>query len=169
MVVSIAHSLPSLLSFLSFTAVATLTWCLPLAYTVCRVDNAPAMQFIQFNCPDGQYNELATLLQAVPSTYGLKHTFHSGADAFTIQSLVIAGCVYLFVLLFLFGAKIVMGVSRSLSKSIYRLLQYILTIFSSPDFHPFTVRRILFWSSYCTLVGTQAFYICSCWCFSYAV
>lgn len=148
---------------------ATLTWCLPLAYTVCRVDNAPAMQFIQFNCPDGQYNELATLLQAVPSTYGLKHTFHSGADAFTIQSLVIAGCVYLFVLLFLFGAKIVMGVSRSLSKSIYRLLQYILTIFSSPDFHPFTVRRILFWSSYCTLVGTQAFYICSCWCFSYAV
>ena len=108
-----------------FTAVATLQWYLPLAYTVCRDDNRSEMEYIQFNCPDGQYNELATLLLAVPSTYGLKHTFHAGPDAFTIPSLIIAGCVYLFVLLFLFGAKIVMGVSRSLHKSfIYFLLQH---------------------------------------------
>ena len=110
MIDSIAHFLPSTLSLFSFTTVASLTWNLPLAYTVCKKDSFPDMEFIQFNCPDGEYNELATLLLATPSTYGLKHTFHAEAHAFTIQSLVIAGCVYLFVLLFLFGAKLVMGI-----------------------------------------------------------
>jgi len=110
MIDSLAHTSPSAVSFFSFTAVASLTWNLPIAYTVCKKNISPDMDFIQFNCPDGEYNELATLLLATPSTYGLKHTFHAGVDAFTIQSLVIAGCVYLFVLLFLFGAKIVMGI-----------------------------------------------------------
>jgi chloride channel 7 len=106
----IAHSLFSSLSFLSFSSVASLTWFLPIAYTVCKENINPNHGYIQFNCPDGKYNELATLLLSTPSTYGLKHTFHAREDAFSVQSLVIAGCVYLFVLMFLFGAKIVMGI-----------------------------------------------------------
>lgn len=110
MVGRIAHSLFSFLSFFSFSSVSCLTWFLPLAYTVCTDNIDSSTEFIQFNCPDGKYNELATLLQSTPSTYGLRHTFHAREDAFTVQSLLITGCVYLFVLLFLFGAKIVMGI-----------------------------------------------------------
>ena len=89
---------------------ASLVWFLPIAYTVCKRDIYGTDHYIQFNCPDGHYNELATLLMAPPSTFGLQHTFHANENAFSIQSLVIAGCVYLFVLLFLFGASIVNGI-----------------------------------------------------------
>lgn len=110
MIGRITHCLFSVFAYPLVASVSSLTWFLPFVYTVCNDNAAPNNQFIQFNCPDGKYNELATLLLATPSTYGLKHTFHARVHSFSAQSLVIAGCIYLFVLLFLFGAKIVMGI-----------------------------------------------------------
>lgn len=64
------------------TTFAVLSFCLPLVLSVCRDrSDVPkgydyGSELVTFYCPDGQYNELATLLVA-PSENAIKQLFHA--------------------------------------------------------------------------------------------
>eukprot|EP00978_Attheya_sp_CCMP212_P025036 scaffold79760_cov57-Attheya_sp.AAC.8 len=95
---------------------STLMWWLPDVYKRCSsippVDlilTEDAFVYRQYNCPDGEYNHLATLFLNNLSTV-INLMFHSDHDAFTASSCLIAGTVYFVMLLILFGSSIGMGI-----------------------------------------------------------
>mmetsp|Transcript_14649 Transcript_14649/g.21648 ORF Transcript_14649/g.21648 Transcript_14649/m.21648 type:complete len:886 (+) Transcript_14649:72-2729(+) len=92
---------------------AALTWQLPLIFSVCKsLDDVHTSRdhFRQFNCPTGEYNELATLLLNPLGAVGINLLFHEGIDAFSVTSLVVAGLVNLLMLVVVFGASISAGI-----------------------------------------------------------
>jgi len=92
---------------------SALIFYLPQAYLVCgNIDDmlAAPEYFRQFGCPDGQYNHLATLLLNPPGSVGINLLFYAPDFAFTPASCLIAGTVYLVMLLLFFGTSISMGI-----------------------------------------------------------
>lgn len=90
---------------------SSLMWWLPQVLFVCgSLKNADASEkfFRQFGCPDGQYNHLATLLLNPPSEVGLNLLFWEPQNVFRIDTLLVAGSIYLIMLLLLFGTPISM-------------------------------------------------------------
>ena len=91
-----------------------LVWWLPSALSVCNDIASTAVEdksaFRQYECPDGQYNELATLLLNDAGSVGINLLFHEAKDSFHTSTCVLAGCVYLVMLIFLFGSAIGMGI-----------------------------------------------------------
>lgn len=91
---------------------STLIWWLPKAYKVCSSkDGRPLNEgvFRQYGCPEGEYNHLATLLLN-PTNISINLLFWEGATTFTVGACLIAGTVYLLMLLVLFGTSISMGI-----------------------------------------------------------
>ena len=67
--------------------------------------------FRQFNCPEGQYNELATLLLNPLGAKGITLLFTEGdADAFCLTTCLVAGCVEFFILIVAFGMSVSAGI-----------------------------------------------------------
>lgn len=65
--------------------------------------------FIQSNCGENEYNELATLLRnPLPTTINL--LFWEGSEAFSAASCIVAGTTMLTILLITFGASVSMGI-----------------------------------------------------------
>jgi chloride channel 7 len=93
--------------------VNTLTWWLPLGFQKCTsISNTLADKefWRQFDCPDGYYNELATLFLNSPGEVGLNLLYHEGAAAFSAHTCLIAGSVYFLMLIVTFGSWIAAGI-----------------------------------------------------------
>jgi len=70
---------------------------------------AEPQYFIQFNCGDNEYNDLATLLR-MPLPAAINLLFWEDIAAFSAMSCFIAGLTYWIVLLVTFGASVAMGI-----------------------------------------------------------
>jgi len=95
------------------TVMSCLTWFLPLVLKTCSSMEAVKMNndyFREFGCPEGQYNELATLLLNPLGGVGINLLFHENNDAFSIQTCVVAGLTIFFMLLIVFGTSISGGI-----------------------------------------------------------
>ena len=78
--------------------------CLPLDLV-----QAHAEFFVQFNCADNEYNDLATLLRT-PLSDAINLLFYESSEAFSAASCVIAGVAMLFMLLVTFGSSTAIGI-----------------------------------------------------------
>ncbi|CAB9509901.1 Chloride transport protein 6 (Partial), partial [Seminavis robusta] len=104
---------------LSLVAIAScIFWWLPQIYKVCspfETENksniaAKPEYYHQALCPDGQYNELATLFWNPVGGTGINLLFWEPSTAFSASSCLIAGSVFLVLLLLFFGSSIGMGI-----------------------------------------------------------
>ena len=98
------------------TVSATLIWVLPSLPILSRCTDlggrrlGPAY-FRQFNCEEGEYNELATLVLNPLGAKGITLLFtEDDNDAFSILTCVVAGCLYLVVLCISFGMAVSAGI-----------------------------------------------------------
>lgn len=97
------------------TLYTSMIWILPSLPFFSRCGNVadrdmPAGNFRQFDCPEGQYNELATLLLNLGGK-GITLMFQeSAADAFSFTTCVTTGLVYLFSLCVVFGCSFSGGI-----------------------------------------------------------
>ncbi|KAL7496236.1 hypothetical protein ACHAWT_005885 [Skeletonema menzelii] len=95
---------------------AILIWVLPSLSMFTKCSNLESRHlgesyFRQFNCPEGQYNELATLLLNPLGAKGITLLFTEGdADAFCLTTCLVAGCVEFFILIVAFGMSVSAGI-----------------------------------------------------------
>jgi len=85
-----------------FPALAT---CRTLDYS--RADQT---YFYRFNCEEGYYNDLATLLFSPTASTSINLLFWENKDAFSGISCLVAGAVHLLLLVLVFGMSIGMGI-----------------------------------------------------------
>lgn len=94
---------------------SVLMFLLPVvpAFASCRnLDNVRAeqMYFHRFNCDEGYYNDLATLLFTPAAGTSINLLFWENKEAFSGISCLVAGLVHLILLIFIFGMSIGMGI-----------------------------------------------------------
>ena len=100
--------------FVLATISSVLMFLLPVvpAFASCRsLDNVHAeqMYFHRFNCDEGYYNDLATLLFTPTAGTSINLLFWENKEAFSAISCLVAGIVHLILLIFIFGMSIGMG------------------------------------------------------------
>ena len=71
---------------------------------------AKQMYFYRFDCQEGYYNDLATLLFTPTAGTSINLLFWENKDAFTGLSCLVAGAVHLLLLVLVFGMSIGMGI-----------------------------------------------------------
>lgn len=100
--------------FIIAATTATLIWVLPSIFTTCSdIDSRRLGEsyFRQFNCPEGQYNELATLLLNPLGAKGITLLFtEDDSGAFSLTTCLVAGCVEFFILIVAFGMSVSAGI-----------------------------------------------------------
>lgn len=100
--------------FIIAATTASLIWVLPSIFTTCSEIESRKLgesYFRQFNCPEGQYNELATLLLNPLGAKGITLLFTEGdSDAFSLTTCLVAGCVEFFILIVAFGMSVSAGI-----------------------------------------------------------
>ena len=100
--------------FVIATVTATLIWILPSLFGGCRGIGGRRLghtYYRQFNCEEGEYNELATLLLNPLGAKGITLLFtEDDPGAFSIQTCIIAGILHLFILCVAFGMSVSAGI-----------------------------------------------------------
>lgn len=101
--------------FVIATISSVLMFLLPVvpAFASCHsLDNirAEQMYFHRFNCDEGYYNDLATLLFTPAAGTSINLLFWENKEAFSGISCLVAGVVHLVLLIFIFGMSIGMGI-----------------------------------------------------------
>ena len=100
--------------FVIATITATLIWILPSLFGGCRGIGGRRLghtYYRQFNCEEGEYNELATLLLNPLGAKGITLLFtEDDPGAFSIQTCIIAGILHLFILCVAFGMSVSAGI-----------------------------------------------------------
>ena len=95
---------------------AILIWVLPSLSMFTKCSDLESRRlgesyFRQFNCPEGQYNELATLVLNPLGAKGITLLFtEDAADAFSLTSCLVARCVEFFILIVAFGMSVSAGI-----------------------------------------------------------
>lgn len=111
---NLTTALKGLEVFIIAATTATLIWVLPSIFTTCSEIESRRLgesYFRQFNCPEGQYNELATLLLNPLGAKGITLLFTEGdSDAFSLTTCLVAGCVEFFILIVAFGMSVSAGI-----------------------------------------------------------
>lgn len=97
--------------FLSVLATTTLAWIPTVEWmSECKpLDMRDGKYFVQLNCKDDQYNDLATLLRQ-PLPIGINLLYWEDPSAFSAKSCIISGFIVLILLTLTFGASISMGI-----------------------------------------------------------
>eukprot|EP00956_Cyclotella_meneghiniana_P000512 scaffold557_cov75-Cyclotella_meneghiniana.AAC.14 len=97
--------------FLSVLATTALAWIPTVEWmSECKpLDMRDGEYFVQLNCDDDQYNDLATLLRQ-PLPIAINLLYWEDMSAFSAKSCIISGLVVLILLTLTFGASISMGI-----------------------------------------------------------
>jgi len=96
------------------TVCATTIWILPSLLTKCGDIEGKRLgpsYFRQFNCEEGEYNELATLLLNPLGAKGITLLFtEDDPEAFSISTCIVAGLCHLIILCVAFGMSVSAGI-----------------------------------------------------------
>ena len=96
------------------TVTATLIWILPSLFGGCMdVESRPLghTYYRQYNCEEGEYNDMATLLLNPLGAKGITLLFtEDDSDAFSISTCIIAGVLHLCILCVAFGMSVSAGI-----------------------------------------------------------